>query len=176
MEELKPEALALRQKYAVPASAIVGMAIVESGYGFTRIGYHANNLFGIKKWGKDNNSYQLVGQPDEDDGHAKILERLPGNQLIFEEASRKDNRYRIFKDKAESLRFLVEEIVVKNSRYRPALENYNKHVNEGMSAKEASRVFLKELADAGYCHRGGDYYRRKIGTVIDQKNLDELDK
>ena len=37
-------------KWGIPASAIIGMAAVESGYGTTRIAVNANNIFGIKIW------------------------------------------------------------------------------------------------------------------------------
>ena len=40
-------AMEANRKWGIPASVIIGMAILESGYGTTRIAINANNLFGL---------------------------------------------------------------------------------------------------------------------------------
>ena len=67
VNEISKYAIKANEKWGIPASAIIGMAIIESGYGTTRIAINANNIFGIKVWGYNpNNAWQLQGQPDED--------------------------------------------------------------------------------------------------------------
>lgn len=177
LNEIKPVAVELHRKYSVPASALVGMAVLESCHGYTRTGVYANNYFAIKKWTSESEgSYQLIGQPDEDKGKAPIRERLSNGQLIFDEPKRRDNRYRIFSSKADAMRFLVEEFLQKSPRYLPVIQSYQKRIKNGTSPREASRVFLHELADAGYNHKGGRYYRDKVGSVIDRLKLDDLDR
>lgn len=51
INEISRYAMKANEKWGIPASAIIGMAIQESGYGTTRIAMNANNLFGIKVWG-----------------------------------------------------------------------------------------------------------------------------
>ena len=56
-------AMEANEKWGIPASAMIGMAILESGYGTTRIAIHANNFFGIKVWGYNpKNAWQLKVQ------------------------------------------------------------------------------------------------------------------
>ena len=50
INNLKNAAISASSIYGIPASAIIGMACVEGGYGFTRSAYYANNIFGIKVW------------------------------------------------------------------------------------------------------------------------------
>ena len=64
VEEIKVYAVEAQKKWHVPASAIVAMAIKESGYGYTRIAVNANNLFGIKVYRRNpQGAWQLKGQP-----------------------------------------------------------------------------------------------------------------
>jgi hypothetical protein len=177
--EVKSKAVELSRKYSVPASALVGMSIHESCYGYTRTGFYANNHLGIKRWGEaKEDSYQLVGQPDEDRGKVLVISELPSGESIFDEGTRKDNRYRIFSSKADCMGYLVEMTFLNKNRpaYHSAVQLYRDRVKQGVSRPEASRLFLKELGDAGYCHFGGDYYMRAIARVIEEHHLDSLDQ
>ena len=51
INEIAKYAVEASEKWGIPASAIIGMVVLESGYGTTRIAHHANNIFGIKVWG-----------------------------------------------------------------------------------------------------------------------------
>ena len=121
MEEIKPICIEMERKYGVPAAFLGGQSVNESGFGLTRTGYFANNFCGLKfvsAWGRKPpqimngqdfgvETYQLIGQPDEaEDGSVKILENLGEDRLIFDEASRYDNRYFQFKSKSEFFDFL----------------------------------------------------------------------
>lgn len=178
LEEVKPITVELRHLHGVHASALIGMAVQESCYGYTRTGVYANNYFGIKKWiDKPEGTYQLIGQPDEDKGKVRVIERLPNGQKIFDETKRKDNRYRTFASKGDAMRYLVEEIFLhKQKPYLQVVEKYRARIQRGMPSKEASRTFLCELAAAGYNHQGCTYYRKAVGAVIDALNLDTLDQ
>jgi len=57
------------EQYGVPAAGLVGMAMLESGYGFTRTAQLANNLFGWKAPASESMSYLLTCQPASDPGN-----------------------------------------------------------------------------------------------------------
>lgn len=188
LAKTKPAALQICREYKIPASAVVGMAIAESGYGSTRLAYKANNYFSTKLWGKNPpNSWQLEGQPDESAGSqdiTKIKENLgSSDRLIFDEVSRADNRYRAFKTPVESFRYLAEAFLKRPNKagqskgYINASEKWLKTVTANANAiPEASKEYLFDIADAGYCHLGGEYYRKKIGPIMEKHKLYELDK
>src|SRR5215510_3178585 len=70
LNKIKPYVLSAQKATQIPACAMGGMAVVESGFGFTRIAHFANNLFGRKVWDRQDTpeSWQLKGQPDESQG------------------------------------------------------------------------------------------------------------
>ena len=78
-------------KWGIPTSAIIGMAIVESGYGTTRIAVNANNLLGIKVWvTSPSHGWQLKGQPDENNGTVPVLANYGKDRIIYDEKKFKD--------------------------------------------------------------------------------------
>lgn len=174
--EIATYAANANEKWGIPASAIVGMAVIESGYGTTRTAYHANNIFGIKVWGfNPPNAWQLVGQPDEDFERAiPVITNLGTNRLIFDETKRRDNWYRSFKSYEEAVNFLAGSLLL-NSRYGFARDAYQQRMSNGWSIDNASKEFLFEVANAGYNHLGGNYYKRTVGTIMDQWNLYQYD-
>ncbi|WP_020530759.1 glucosaminidase domain-containing protein [Flexithrix dorotheae] len=168
-------------QYNIPASALIGIAALESGYGFTRTAYYANNLMGIKKWGLNpENAYQLKGQPDEDEGKVLILRKTATGEFIFDESKRKDNWYENFSSREECLRFFAEIILlnIDDSRWRahrkPVI-NYEINRANGMDKKTASRQFIFELGENGYNHLGGKIYLERVGKVMDELNLYQYD-
>lgn len=189
IEKAKPAALQICREYKIPASAIVGMAGVESGYGSTRLGYKANNYFSTKVWGKNPpNSWQLEGQPDESMGSqdpTKVIKNMGYDRLIFDEANRADNRYRAFKTPTDSFRYLAEAFLKRPNKpgtSKGYINASDKWLKATMADKsdatlaEASKQYLADIADAGYCHLGGTYYRNHIGPVMDKFKLYELDR
>jgi flagellum-specific peptidoglycan hydrolase FlgJ len=77
-------AVAAEGKHGVPAAAIAAMAIVESGYGWTRVGRDAHNLLGWKYI-----AAQAGGRP------AYVLACQP-----YGDGSR---QYTVFRSEAESM-------------------------------------------------------------------------
>jgi hypothetical protein len=169
---LKPYVDSICPKLNLPKKTIMAMLILEAGFGFTRTGYFANNLGGVKKWTKDTvGVYVLKGQPDENSGKNKVLEKTKTGQLIFDEVNRPDNRYRIFLSKQAFVLYLTSEFL-QNNRYKPYSIKYLNSLNKGISENEASLIYAFEIAEYGkYNHHGGKYYRTTIEKVIKQYKL-----
>jgi len=172
LDRIKPLAISAQETTKVPACAIGGMAILESGYGFTRTAYFANNLFGMKVWnGQDTpNNWQLKGQPDEtDERSVKIIknhglsqdnkprkeclvydkkrkEDVNENCVVFEEKDRKDNRYRKFADYEAVINYFAGEQVQKQ-RYKRALETYLQNRQAGMAVADACKTYIYDLVE-----------------------------
>jgi hypothetical protein len=188
MEQIKTYAIEMEQKYGVPAAVIGGMAGLESGYGFTRTGFYANNLTGIKYWnqtpGHEDGSwegvetYQLVGQPDEAwNGSVVVVEDLGDNRKIFDEKKRYDNRYIKFKTRRDCLEYLSTVIFLNSTQgekypknLKPLVDKYQAAIKSGVSVREAALQFACDLGEAGYCHLGCEYYRKAVGKVMEQWN------
>ncbi|HVI43729.1 MAG TPA: glucosaminidase domain-containing protein [Chitinophaga sp.] len=169
---LKPYIDSLAPHLNLPPKTIMAMAIIESGCGFTRIGYYANNLFGIKKITADSiAAYVLKGQPDEFKGkYIRIIERTSKGQLVFDESIRMDNRYRKFPTRQDCILYLAGTLL-QNQRYKPAIVNYQQNLRKGMSGTDASVIYAYDIANLGYNHKGGNYYRNAIQKVIKKYNL-----
>lgn len=173
INNIKNTAISAGSTYGLPASAIIGMACVEGGFGFTRSAYFANNIFGIKVWAQNpSNGWQLKGQPDENEGRVPVIASYGRDRSTFKEQARYDNWYRRFPSRKEAVDYLCNLIVRK---YQPALTNYQKRIAAGWSFPKASKQFCREIADMGYNHLGGNYYEGKIGAIMDRWNLYQYD-
>ncbi|MGN7478583.1 S-layer homology domain-containing protein [Solibacillus silvestris] len=175
VNEISTYAMKANEKWGIPASAIIGMAIIESGYGTTRIAVNANNLFGIKVWGyHPKNAWQLKGQPDEDYEPVPVLANYGEDRKIYDESKRRDNWYRAFRSYKEAVDYLAGDLLI-NQRYRFAKTNYEERIKNGWSFERASKEYLYDIANAGYIHLGGEYYRSKVGGVMDERDLYQYD-
>lgn len=173
INSIKHAAVTAGSHYGIPASAIMGMACVEGGYGFTRSAYYAHNIFGIKLWGQNPaGGWQLKGQPDENEGRVPVIASYGRDRIKYREEVRVDNWYRRFSSRTEVIQYLCELI---KRKYQPARANYQRHMAAGWSNERAAKAFCREIADLGYNHLGGDYYERKIGAVMDRWNLYQYD-
>jgi hypothetical protein len=87
--EVSKLATAAEAKHGVPAPAIAAMAIIESGYGFTRTSLNANNLFG----------YKSISTP------------APGGREVYvlacQPASDPNNKYVKFVSRADAVDFVA---------------------------------------------------------------------
>ena len=175
IKKISVPAMAANEKWGIPASAIIGMAVLESGYGTTRVAIHANNFFGIKVWGYNpKNAWQLKGQPDEDYEPVTVLVDYGYDRKIFDESKRRDNWYRMFNSYTEAVDYLAGNLLV-NQRYGFAKTNYEKRIKNGWTLEKAAKEYLYDIAEAGYNHLGGEYYRNKVGKIIDEWNLTQYD-
>jgi flagellum-specific peptidoglycan hydrolase FlgJ len=104
ISNIKNAAISASSIYGIPASAIIGMACVEGGYGFTRSAYYANNIFGIKVWAQNPaKGWQLKGQPDENEGRVPVIASYGQDRRVFKEDARYDNWYRRFPSRTEAI-------------------------------------------------------------------------
>lgn len=175
INEIKTAAIAAKNNYGVPASAILGIAAVESGYGFTRVAHYANNLFAMKIWQTNpSGAWQLKGQPDEDSGAVPVIANYGNDRKVYNESNRRDNWYRAFSTKADSITYFAGTLM-QNSRYKPHVDNYKYRIANGWTYANASKQFLYDIAAAGYNHNGGTFYRNKIGPIMDSLNLYQYD-
>lgn len=177
---IQNEVIPLAHKYRVPASVIMAMAALESGYGYSPISIAANNYFGIKQWKPSADGYQLKGQADEHNGRVRILKNAGQGQYIYDEARRKDNWYRSFKSRAECIKFLVEEVFLHKTGkwkrdYSGAVRDYQNRLDRGFSKYDAAYQFAFQLGSKGYNHLGGKYYADKTIKIIEKYNLLSFD-
>ncbi|MCU0467101.1 MAG: glucosaminidase domain-containing protein [Arcicella sp.] len=181
LEDIKPIAVELGQKYQIPASVVMAMAAMESGYGYSRNAVYANNFFGIKQWwGNESNAYQLKGQPDEYEGKVPILKKSDDGQIIYDESRRPDNWYRRFNSRRECIEFLVEEVFLHKTGawkrdYSDIAKFYRGQIAAGVDKYSAAYTFIYSVGERGYTHKGGKYYADRVMKVIDRYGLIEVD-
>ena len=181
LEDIKPIAIELGQKYQIPASVVMAMAAMESGYGFSRNAVFANNFFGIKQWwGNENNAFQLKGQPDEYEGKVAILKRSDDGQIIYDENRRPDNWYKRFGSRRECIEFLVEEVFLHKTGawkrdYSDIAKFYRGQLAVGVEKYSAAYTFIYSVGERGYTHKGGKFYADRVMKVVDRYGLIEND-
>lgn len=87
IQDVSELAVAAETKYGVPASALAAMAIVESGYGWTRTALEAHNFFGWKftssKAAGQRDFYILDCQPREDVNNRYVVFSSAGDAVDF---------------------------------------------------------------------------------------------
>ncbi|HEY8880067.1 MAG TPA: glucosaminidase domain-containing protein [Roseateles sp.] len=132
-------AIAAEQRHGVPAPAIAAMAMVESGYGWTRTALQAHNFFGWKFYGANaaggRPSYVLDCQPPED----------------------VNNRYVVFASDADAVDFVAGKLA-SLPVYRPDAEAYRLARAAGQPAQAAVNAWLTGIADP-YNWRPAEYVR-----------------
>lgn len=123
-------ALAIRaeQKHGVPAAAIAAMAMVESGYGWTRTAIEAHNFFG---W-KFNSAAAAGGRPLYE------LKCQPPEDV--------NNRYIVFADAADAVDFVAAKLATLPA-YGKKTAAYRMERAAGTSAQVASRTWIAAIAD-----------------------------
>ena len=178
IKEIQEDVVDIAKKNDLPPSVIMGMAILESGYGYSRNAIMANNFFGLKWWRNSPNSIQMKGVPNTS-GKAKVISG-DEDQYIFDEASRIDNWYRRFNSRKDCITFLVEEVLSHKSGlwqkdYSGVGKAYQKRIASGTSKKVAATTYIFELAKAGFTEQDAKMYQTRVLTVIERHNLFKLD-
>lgn len=114
-----------------PAAALVAMACNESGYGFTRIGLYANNLFGWKYYGSvsagGRSPYTLSCQPSWD----------PNNQYVS------------FPDRRDCVMFVAMKLATM-AIYKDDTDRYISDIRGGVSTTTAVNRWVQGIASSGY--------------------------
>lgn len=178
IKDIQEDVVEVAKKNKVPPSVIMSMAILESGYGYSRNAIIANNFFGLKWWKNSPLAIQIKGVPNTS-GNAKVLK---GNedQYLFDEANRNDNWYRRFGSRKECITFLVEEVLSHKSGlwqkdYLKVVKSYQQKIGAGTNKKVAANAFILELAQAGFSELAPNAYQERIVAVITKHGLGKLD-
>jgi len=131
IEELKLQAQEVEARWGTPAAALLAMAANESGYGFTRIGLYANNLYGWKWTSLEaaggRSSYVLSCQPSWDP----------------------NNKYVSFEDRGDAVQFIGMKLATL-ARYKPATERYVSDIRAGVAVTTAVNRWVQGIQSAGY--------------------------
>ncbi len=131
IEELKASAQEAEARWGTPAAALLAMAANESGYGFTRIGLYANNLYGWK-W---TSSEAAGGRP------AYVLTCQPSWDP--------NNKYVSFSNRRDAVQFIAMKLATL-SRYKPVTERYVSDVRNGVAVTTAVNRWVQGIQSAGY--------------------------
>lgn len=131
VERMKPVATQVAVDLGVPRIAILGMAIQESGYGWTRTALNARNLFGWK-YGSSAQaanlaSWRLDCQPESDPG--------------------KD--YAVFASFEDSMRFVATQLST-SQRYRATTEAAKAAAQAHAAERATALEWLRGIQRAGY--------------------------
>ena len=140
--------------YGVPAAALLAMAAVEGGYGFTRIALFAKNTFGYKFTSSSaaggRGSYTLGCQPSWDVG----------------------NRYIVFSSIRDGMLFIGYKLATRAdwANYKVATDRYRAARNAGSNINAAVDAWVDGIADAGYNY-DPPTYKRTIKSALAANGL-----
>lgn len=147
--------------HGTPAAGLLAMAAQESGYGFTKTGRFANNLYGFKWNGKEsagNRSYwTLTCQPSWD----------------------KNNKYIKFGDRREGVIFVgmklatLKDLGGGKRNYKAKTDRYVQDRKNGVDIKTAVNRWIDGIADAGYNYSPATY-RKNIKKMAENLNSYQL--
>lgn len=145
VDDVAPAAVTASKKHGVPAAIIAGMAIVESGYGLTRIAIKSNNIYAFKwpgsKIGKGYEKFVLWCQPDWDEG----------------------NVYPAFKSRADAVDFVAWRLAA-SDHYKAASRKYKEAVGRGADKRKTALVWLEEIAQK--YNYDPTAYVKKVSAVV----------
>jgi hypothetical protein len=127
VEEVGTLATRAERDHGVPAAAIAAMAILESGYGWTRLAQNTNDLLGWKY-----SSGALAG----------------GREFWVLECPEKgtSDRFIVFRDGAEAVDFAADQLA-SSDNYRADTEQYRRDRASGMNVVEAVNRWVDGIAD-----------------------------
>ena len=81
----------------------------------------------------------------------------------------------MFTSRKEAVDYLAGTFLL-NQRYGFAKTNYENNLKKGWSYERASKQYIYEIANAGYNHLGGEYYRNIIGNMMTEWDLYKYDE
>jgi hypothetical protein len=137
IEDVSAQAVLAEKKHGVPAAALAAMAMVESGYGWTRTAQDARNFFG---W-KFNSTAAAGGR------QAYVLGCQPPEDV--------NNRYVVFASAADAVDFVAGKLATLPA-YKAKTVAYGKARSTGTSAEAASRAWIAAIANP-YNWRPAEY-------------------
>jgi flagellum-specific peptidoglycan hydrolase FlgJ len=164
IREVSELAVKAEARHGVPASALAAIAIAESGYGYTRLALHANNLFG---W--------------------KFLSRsaAEGRKAYFvtcRQRKRVNDGFIAFGTRAESFDYVAAKLATLD-KYRGHTEAYKAARQRGEPAESAVKAWLQGIA-ARYSRKPAEFTKKIIrimnhavepsDAIADEHNLYRL--
>ena len=126
VEEVAPLATRAGERHGVPATAIMAMAILESGYGWTRLAQNTNNLLGWKYFP------EAAGERE-----FWVLE-CPEQGI--------SDRLLVFRDRAEAIDYVAEQLATSDN-YRADTQRYIRDRGSGVDVVEAVDRWVDGIAD-----------------------------
>lgn len=145
LERFIPLAREAERRHAVPAAALTAMAVVESGFGFTRLAQNGRNYFGWKYSSAGSAGgrpfWTLACQPPED----------------------VNNRYIAFTSEADGVDFVAARLA-SSPYYKVDTQQYRKDSQSGVDPMLAARRWVKGVADP--YNWKPDLYARTIIRVM----------
>jgi hypothetical protein len=126
VEEVATLATRAEERHGVPATAMTAMAILESGYGWTRLAQNTNNLLGWKYFP------EAAGERE-----FWVLE-CPEQGI--------SDRLLVFRDRAEAIDYVAEQLAT-SENYRSDTERYIRDRASGVDVVEAVNRWVDGIAD-----------------------------
>lgn len=143
VREVSELAIKAEKTHGVPASALAAIAIAESGYGYTRIALHANNLFAWKFVPAAANSLKEY-----------VLDCV---------RHRNKPRFAAFDSKAHAFDFVASKLATLEA-YRQHTEAYQAARKRGVAADAAVRSWIQGVAPT--YSRKPDVFTKKLLRVM----------
>lgn len=131
----------MERDFGVPAEAIAAMAILESGYGWTRTALFANNYFGWKQTQSGVENYTLICQPSWDVG----------------------NNYVIYQSLEDSMK-QVSRRLRDSPYYKDDTTRFKREIEAGIDRKTAVRNWIEGIAEP-YNHDPANYTLNLIRII-----------
>ena len=137
-----------------PAAALLAMAAIESGYGFTRIAKYATNEFG----------YKFVA--------AATAGGRPAYTLTCQPAWDVGNKYIVFGDPRDGFMWISMKLATRAdwANYKAATDGYRAARAAGGDVVTAVNRWVDGIADAGYNY-DPPTYKRKVKALIAAADL-----
>jgi Mannosyl-glycoprotein endo-beta-N-acetylglucosaminidase len=145
LEEVAPLATRAEERHGVPAAAITAMAILESGYGWTRMAQNTNNLLGWKYFP------EAAGERE-----FWVLE-CPELGI--------SDRLLVFRDRAEAIEYVAEQLATADN-YRADTERYVRDRASGVGVVEAVDRWVDGIADP-YSSQP-EQYRESLRRIMNE--------
>jgi Mannosyl-glycoprotein endo-beta-N-acetylglucosaminidase len=144
IEEVGTLAITAEERHGVPATAITAMAILESGYGWTRLAENTNNLLGWK--------YSPGASGEERDFWV----------LECPEKGTSD-RFLVFRDRADAVDYVAGQLA-SSDNYRADTERYRRDRTSGVHVVEAVNRWVDGIADP-YSSQP-EAYRTRVQSIM----------
>jgi hypothetical protein len=125
VDEISPLAVDAERTHGVPAAAIAAMAIQESGYGWTTLAQHTNDILAWKY-----TTASAAGGRDS---------------WVLDCGATKD-RYIVFPDRAQAVDFVAGRLATSDN-YAGATDRYRQERAQGAPAAEAVDRWVDDIAD-----------------------------